>query len=72
MKNFIKPEEMAKRLDEVRKRRSIAMDWSGLENTLVDILNSISMSEREQIDMIREAIDAYTKRGHFIRTTELG
>jgi hypothetical protein len=40
------------------------MNWLGLEQLLVDILNS-SIHESDQIYLLKEAIDAHTRRGHF-------
>lgn len=59
-------EEMAQHLDVVWRRPSKKVNWLELEADLVDILKQ-NWSAEEQINMIREAIDAHTRRGHFIK-----
>lgn len=39
-------------------------DVGGLEDTLADVLNS-TFSDKDKIALAKEAIDAYTRRGHF-------
>jgi hypothetical protein len=46
-------------------RRPGGMDWLGLENILVAILRNQQVSPDSQILLVKEAIDAFTRRGHF-------
>lgn len=43
------------------------MDYLGMENLLVDILKS-DLSDELKIKHSKEAIDAFTRRGHFNHT----
>lgn len=47
--------------------RSRATDWLGLEQILVDILKE-PMSAEAKVVLSKEAIDAFTRRGHFDHT----
>ena len=43
------------------------MDWLGMEAVLVDVLqsNDPNMTADDRLALVREAIDAWTRRGHF-------
>jgi hypothetical protein len=45
--------------------RSPKMDWLGLETVLVAILTNPTADDARKVTLSKEAIDAYTKRGHF-------
>ena len=46
--------------------KSSKMNWLGLEKLLVDILRVDDVSDADKIQLIKESIDAFTRRGHFI------
>ena len=41
------------------------MDWLGLEQTLVATLKNGYLTDAEKVFYVKEAIDAFTKRGYF-------
>lgn len=51
-------------LDEQWNRKSAKLDWLGLETFLVRVLNS-DIDATDARRACREAIDAFTRRGHF-------
>ena len=58
-------QEIEQRLDEVWNNKSIKLDWNGLEDMLVHICNLTDADAFKKLSLVKDAIDAYTKRGHF-------
>lgn len=59
-------EQIRKLLDAQWESRTIKMNWEGLEKILVDILKWHDFTNDEKVQLTKEAIDAFTKRGHFV------
>ena len=60
--------DIRNRLDSQWDEKARKMDWLGLEDILCDILrlpNDGVITDSHKLTLIKEAIDAYTKRGHF-------
>jgi len=57
--------DIERHLDIMRQNRKTKMDWYGLEDTLVAILNLEDCDNNKKIALVKDCIDAYTKRGHF-------
>jgi hypothetical protein len=51
-------------LDEKWASRSVKTDWLGFESFLEDILCNPVLSDTEKVQITREALDAWTRRGH--------
>lgn len=47
------------------------IDWLGLEDLLVEILNTDDTAD-ERVALAKEALDAFTRRGHFIDQPHYG
>lgn len=58
--------ELLQLLNDVWDIRKRQMNWSGMEDTLVDILKCPELSAEEKVAFAKECIDAYTKRGRFM------
>lgn len=60
-------ERLASRISQQWEAKSGKMDWLGMESILVDILESRdgNMTDSDRCSLLREAIDAWTRRGHF-------
>lgn len=41
------------------------VDWLGLEQLQVDILRSSELTDKQKVSLLKEAIDAHTRRGYF-------
>lgn len=53
-----------KRVDSQWDAKGIKVNWSSFEALSVDILKS-DYSDSDKLALLREAIDAFTRRGHF-------
>lgn len=47
------------------ENKSIKSNWLALEEMMVSILDSELMTDSDKIPLLKETIEAYTKRGHF-------
>lgn len=65
---IIKLGAMLVHLGHVWEARNIKMDWLEMEETLVDILNLTDdlVDDKTKLKLVKECIDAFTKRGHFV------
>ena len=52
------------RVDTQWSVKTMKTDWLGLEQLLVDILNS-TIEDDMKVVLSKQAINAYTRRGHF-------
>lgn len=43
--------------------RALKVDWNGMEGTMRSIFNSTEATDTEKLELLREALAAYTKRG---------
>ena len=41
------------------------VDWLDMEQFTVDVLRSKELTDKEKVRILKEVIDAYTRRGHF-------
>lgn len=55
-----------RRIDEVWRLGSHKMEWLKLEQLMVDILKCTQLTDSQRIDLIKQSIDAHTRRGHFV------
>lgn len=51
-------------LDRQWHAKTIKIDWLSYEGFVVDVLKS-DLSQEEKIALVKEALDAWTRRGHF-------
>jgi hypothetical protein len=58
-------QEIESLLDKVWTDGRIKNDYTGLENILVDICSLTDSDAHKKLALVKDAIDAYTKRGHF-------
>lgn len=57
--------EILSAIDAAWGTRSPKMEWLKLEDTLVAILSNPVAGDTRKVTLAKEAIDAFTKRGHF-------
>ncbi len=58
-------EQIMEQLDAQWAKRSFKLDWLSYEQLTADILTSDSLSDYEKVCACKEALDAFTRRGHF-------
>lgn len=64
-------EAIRKSIDNAWDANDMTMQWYQLENTLVAICQAIDISQaNDKLALVRETIDAFTKRGYFNSYTD--
>lgn len=59
-------------IDKVWEKKSISMDWDDMEGCLVDVLQSERLDDTQKVRVCKEAINAFTRRGHFEPQDQFG
>lgn len=45
--------------------KSVKIDWQAYEQCMIQILSDKAFSDTQRVEMAKECLDAFTKRGHF-------